>query len=108
MTVVALSNDATTSSRVDPLLHSANFGTKPCSYVGHICFPHRREAEIVAEAVSADAELRQELVDRRLHIANSTLVIQIEATDVKVLRTAVTSLYDFIRVSIQTLVIVPQ
>lgn len=109
MASATLSNDAITVSRIDiSSLNVVKSDPKPCSYEGRICFPQRHQAEIVAEAVSTDAELRPELVDRHVYIDNSTLVIQVEATDVKVLRTAVTSFYDFIRVSIRTLAIVPQ
>lgn len=81
---------------------------RPCTYEARISFPDRRHAEIVAEVISTDAELRPKQVDRRLTVKDAMLVIQVDAIDAKVLRTAVTSLYDFIRVSIEALAIMPR
>lgn len=78
-----------------------------CSYEARLPFPSARLATIVSVAVSVDAELRPEQVTRHLTVEQSTLVIRLSATDPKQLRTAISSLFDFIRVSVSTLNTVP-
>lgn len=78
-----------------------------CTYEARLPFPTARLATIVCEAVNADPELRPEQVTRDMSVDHETLVIRLSATDVKHLRTAVTSLYDFVQVSITTLATVP-
>lgn len=81
---------------------------KTCSYEARINLPHAWSATIVAEAVSVDPELRPDQVTRQLTVHDSAVLINVTAMDAKMLRTAVTSLYDFIRVSIHALATVPR
>lgn len=74
---------------------------KPCKYEARIEMPTAEQAIIVSKAVSVDPELRPEEVSRIIRAEGNSIVIDVAATDVKSLRTAVSSLYDFIRVSIR-------
>lgn len=86
----------------------ASVPTHPFRYTARLPLPSARHAQIVAEAVSADPELRPELVRRTLHTDGCDLVLDLRATDARSLRTAVTSLYDFVRVSVTTLAAFPE
>lgn len=74
---------------------------KPYKYEARIEMPTPEQATIVTRAVSVDPELRPTEVSRVLRVDGSAIVIEMAATDAKSLRTAVTSIYDFIRVSLR-------
>lgn len=73
------------------------------SYSATIEMPNAKCASLVATAVGVDPELRPDDVRRDLHADGSSLVIHVKAKDAKALRTSVTSLYDFIDVSLAAL-----
>jgi len=76
---------------------------KRFSYVAHIQLQSITQANIVASAIGADPELRPEEVDRKIYVEEDMFVMHLSANDLKTLRTAVGSLYDFIRVSLLAL-----
>lgn len=78
------------------------------AYAATLPLPSVSDARIVAAAVSVDAELRPELVRRRVYAEGPCLRIEVHARDARSLRTSVVSLYDFVRVSCGTLSLVPR
>lgn len=74
--------------------------SRDCTYQARIEMPSAKHAEIVATAVNVDPELRPDEVSRTISVDGNAFVIDVAATDAKSLRTAVASLYDFIRVSL--------
>ena len=72
---------------------------KQFKYEARIEMPSAELANIVATVINVDPELRPEEVARSLRVEGSAFVIDVAAKDPKSLRTAVGSLYDFIRVS---------
>lgn len=74
---------------------------QPHRYEAHIQMPNAFSASVVAQAVSVDPELRPHMATRDVKAEDDFIHINISATDVKTLRTVVTSLYDFIHVSLQ-------
>lgn len=72
-----------------------------CHYDASITFPFERYATIVARALSTDDELRPDHVRREIQVEGTVLRLRMDATDIRSLRTSVTSLYDFMRVSIE-------
>ena len=70
-------------------------------YSATIKMPSEEYALIVCRAVSVDPELRPDEVDRSITAHGDVIHINVSSTNVKTLRTAVTSLYDFIRVSMK-------
>lgn len=73
---------------------------KPFKYKAQIEMLDAKQATIVARSVDVDPELRPEEVTRSIRVEGNAFVIEVAASDAKTLRTAVTSLYDFIRVSL--------
>ena len=69
-------------------------------YTSRIQMPSAKWAEIVLQATCVDPELRPEEVQRNMAVQDSSLVIEFHAKSARTLRTAVTSLYDFVRVSL--------
>lgn len=76
-----------------------------CNYTAEIAFPEPRHAEIVCKVLTTDEELRPDQVDRKLTYSGNVLNVKVDAIDVKTLRTSVNSLYDFMKVSIETMTI---
>lgn len=76
---------------------------KPYKYRARLQLPSPRHAEIVAAAISVDPELRPDDVDRSVTADGAVFVIDVAARDPRMLRTAVGSLYDFVRVSLTAL-----
>lgn len=74
--------------------------SKPFTYRARIEMPTAHLANIVATSVNVDPELRPDQVSRHLQVDSNAFIIQLSATDPKSLRTAVSSIYDFIRVSV--------
>lgn len=77
-------------------------------YSSDIELPSASDARIVAAAVSTDGELRPEQVERTITTDGTKLQIRVRARDARSLRTSVVSLYDFVRVSVEALSIVPR
>lgn len=69
-------------------------------YEARIQMPNAFAAEVVAKAVSVDPELRPDQVNRTVSADGCFIVLKVDAKDVKSLRTAVTSIYDFLIVSV--------
>lgn len=76
---------------------------KPHVYVATIPLPNHELATIVASALSVDEELRPALVDRSVVSDGSNVVLRIAATEMRILRTSVVSLLDFLVVSLSAL-----
>lgn len=76
---------------------------KEFKYEARIEMPSESYAEIVAKAINVDPELRPDEVSRIIHVDGNAFIIDIAATDLKSLRTSVSSVYDFIRVSLAAL-----
>lgn len=79
---------------------SKNEQEHPNHYEANIQMPTPFLASVVAQAISVDPELRPADVTRKVFAQEHDLVISIHAKDPKSLRTSVTSLFDFIKVSL--------
>lgn len=80
----------------------------PTHYSAKIDMPTAFAASVVAQAIAVDPELRPDCVKRHIYATGDVINIEVEAKDVKSLRTAVTSLYDFIKISIMAVAQFPQ
>lgn len=79
---------------------TTNVSDKPFQYHARIEMPSQKLANIVATSLNVDPELRPQQVERNIQVDGNAFVIQVSAKDPKSLRTSVSSLYDFIRVSL--------
>ena len=66
-------------------------------------FPSPRFAGIVEKSLAVDAELRPDKVRRTSGTDGATLVVNFEATELRMLRVAMSSYYDMALVAVQTL-----
>lgn len=75
----------------------------PYSYKACLQLPSQRFAEIVNAATAVDPELRPGEVERITYAEGSQFHIHVSAQSARSLRTAVTSFYDFVKVSLAAL-----
>lgn len=78
----------------------------PYLYTANIQLPSHKHALIVQRATAPDDELRNDVI-RLTSVNENTLTLNFRATSQKALRTSVLSFYDFIAISLRTLLEFP-
>ncbi len=68
-----------------------------------VCFPSARFAGIVEKTLAVDAELRPDKVCRTSSVEGAALVVRFQATELRMLRVAMSSYFDMAMVAVQTL-----
>mmetsp|Transcript_5932 Transcript_5932/g.8128 ORF Transcript_5932/g.8128 Transcript_5932/m.8128 type:complete len:91 (+) Transcript_5932:61-333(+) len=75
----------------------------PYCCVVEINFPSNEAAQITRNSLEVDEELQPKKVSKKFEVLDSTLKISFEATEVKMLRVAVSSFFDMAAVVLRTL-----
>ena len=76
---------------------------KPYQCTLRINLPNERHAMIIKDCMEVDEELQPLKVSKQFTIAGSTLILEIAATEVRMLRVALSSFFDMVTVSVKTL-----
>ncbi|KAA8493001.1 hypothetical protein FVE85_9273 [Porphyridium purpureum] len=81
----------------------AHAGAPKHRYLMEVPFPDARLAEIIVRVMNVDEELRPEVIERVVERRDSVVIIRLESSDLKSLRTAVNSFYDYFLVSVHAM-----
>ena len=68
-----------------------------------INFPSERQACIVRDCMIVDEELQPQKVTKNFEVEGADLVIHVQATELRMLRVALSSFFDMVSVSVKTL-----
>jgi EKC/KEOPS complex subunit PCC1/LAGE3 len=75
----------------------------PFRSVVRIRLPSQRQACIVKDCMEVDEELQPHKVSKSFEVQGGDLVMHVEASDLRMLRVALSSYFDMVTVSIKTL-----
>jgi tRNA threonylcarbamoyladenosine modification (KEOPS) complex Pcc1 subunit len=68
-----------------------------------IDYPKSEWAQYVANTLSVDKELRPKVISKKIQATGNTLNVVFSSSDLKMLRTVVSSFYDFLLLATNTL-----
>eukprot|EP01026_Neomeris_dumetosa_P005665 TRINITY_DN1165_c0_g1_i1.p7 TRINITY_DN1165_c0_g1~~TRINITY_DN1165_c0_g1_i1.p7 ORF type:complete len:105 (-),score=4.89 TRINITY_DN1165_c0_g1_i1:1164-1451(-) len=81
---------------------AVNGNQKPYQFTSEIPFQSENAAEVVCDSLSVDPELRPQFVDKQLSRDGKILKVYFAATEIKMLRAAVGTFLDLLKLAIQT------
>lgn len=76
---------------------------KPYCCTLRIRLPTERQAGIIKDCMEVDEELQPHKVERCFKVVDNELIMRVEASDLRMLRVAMSSFFDMVTVSAKTL-----